>query len=318
MRKLDLPLNAYFGFDIRYDPFVVGLEIETEGQNLPNFGGKLTSKYWRTVAEGSLRNGGCEHVFRQPIGLKGVDNALKEWDNATVLSTFIDSIRTSVHIHYNVASLKLSQIYSIVAAYWFFENVLVHLNGDSRVGNLFCLRVKDAEYTCQSVLKDLKTDQHFHEMSGDGFRYSALNLAALRKFGSLEFRFLRGYHESSVIRKWTYELHKMISTASEFDTPKTLLDFYRRSGPKVFLSHFFTDDFTKEIIRTLGEDKAFGMIVENKVYVERLARYFDYPRVSSKKIEYVDEDLVNPLVDKSELKVKKKSPQDIYNLLNGG
>jgi hypothetical protein len=289
--RLEKTITDYFGLGKgrrKYPPFAMAAEIETEGRHLPFF---ESGKYWRTIEEGSLRNGGREHIFKEPIDKSELDAAFREWDDATVFSEFVDSIRTSVHLHYNVKDLPIINVYSVLAAYWLVENILVKLNGESRVGNLFCLRVQDAEYTCQSILTDIKKGQYFYETAHDGLRYSALNLAALRKFGSLEFRFLKGYHESNVIKQWMLELHKFVTVAASMPHPQVVLKLARSQTPEAILSNFFSPEFVKYIYTALPRSMVKGMLQDNEVYVEKLVNaLIDRPK-KKKNLKFIDEDM---------------------------
>lgn len=265
---LETTVENFYGlrsFRHRIPDLAVGVEIEAEGLHLP----EINSDIWNTVPEGSLRNGGMEYIFKRPLDIQDLNTAFKEWDSATVFTVFNDSLRTSVHIHYNVRRFLIQELFNIIAAYWFLENPLVQLNGNTRVGNLFCLRVKDAEYTSQSIIQDIKRERFLHEITSVELRYSALNLAALKKFGSIEFRFLKGYHESSVIKEWVLALHQMVSVAAKAPSPRAILSMYRNTSTSEFLRAFFPEAFVTKILG-LGIDEVSRMLSENEVYVERL------------------------------------------------
>lgn len=249
----------------RIPDLAVGVEIEAEGLRLP----ELMTDIWNTVPEGSLRHGGMEYIFKYPLDLSDIDKAFQEWDSATVFTEFSESLRTSVHIHYNVRNFTILQLFNIIAAYWFFENPLVQLNGNTRVGNLFCLRVKDAEYTSQSIIQDIRYERFLQELTSVELRYSALNFAALKKFGSIEFRFLKGYHQSTAIKQWILALHQMVGVAAEAPSPRAILSMYRNASTKEFLQTFFPETFVEKIL-TLGLGEVARMLEENEIYVERL------------------------------------------------
>jgi hypothetical protein len=294
MSDLEKSVAKYFGlsegFRHSYPKFAMAAEIETEGRHLPNFS-EIDQPYWKTIPEGSLRNGGLEHVFIRPLTATDLEAAFRVWDEHTVFSEFNNSIRTSVHLHYNVRDLTLLQVYNIIAVYWILENILVQLNGNTRVGNLFCLRVKDAEFTCQGLLIETERKNYFHESSHDGLRYAALNLAALRKFGSVEFRFLRGYHESNVIKQWMLELQKMVTVASSFDHPRDVLKYIRETNWLAILRKFFNEPFTQHICNSLGPRSIEDMIRENEVYVEKLVNALAVKPSKRQKIKFIDEDM---------------------------
>ncbi len=57
-----------------------------------------------------------------------------------------DSGRAGVHVHVNCQELNIIQLYNFITLYLIFEDSLVKWCGPDRVGNLFCLRAKDAEW----------------------------------------------------------------------------------------------------------------------------------------------------------------------------
>lgn len=198
----------------------VGLEIEVEGSNLPR-----TGEYWNVEHDGSLRGEGldtaCEYVFRQPLTLKGTKKALtylkKQYEkNEAVVN---DSPRCGVHVHVNCQKLTIVQLYNFMTAYLIFEELLVNWCGPTRVGNLFCLRVKDAEYLLYSLVRALETGDYRRSFATDELRYASMNVKALATYGSLEFRAMRGTDDVSAIYQWAEVLVGLRENSQQFPNP---------------------------------------------------------------------------------------------------
>lgn len=219
---------------------LIGLEIEAEGMNL--FDKPIS--WWATHQDGSLRpykdHPPVEYVLRKPIPREDVPKAL------TYLTTKLkaagsyihESTRTSVHVHVNCQELTLKQIYQYVCLFLVFEEILVEFSGPDRPGNLFCLSAKQAEYfvTC---LEDALQSENFNEVFSDNLRYTSCNTASLGKFGSLEFRSLRGTVDQGLIQMWVDILLMIRDKALEYKDPRSIVEDFQRLGPHEFCRKVF-------------------------------------------------------------------------------
>jgi hypothetical protein len=271
----------------------VGIEIETEGKNIyligDSAGAQFPSQYWNSVKEGSLR-GGIEYILKRPILIEHVTNALEEWKELTKLCQFKNSIRTSIHVHVNVQNYTYQQIYNVIGCFWLFEALLVKLNGPTREGNLFCLRSGDAEAFVFAVMEDLKRGQHFKSFSADAYRYSSLNLESLSKFGSIEFRFMKGTTDIREIELWTKALFHMCEYSKNvnlFNISQLIL----ASNAPDFLYNFFPREFLYHIFKHVTEEEAYNLMMEGYCYTYRLAQKMAKPKMSYPVINAHHEDL---------------------------
>lgn len=269
------------------DDFSIGLEIEAEGPNLPPIDPERKS-FWQSVAEGSLRSG-LEYVFRHPLPIQAVPKALDEWANLTFDTEFYDSIRTSTHIHVNVSHLTQLQVIKIICAFWLIENALVNMHGAQRIGNLFCLRCSDAEALPMLLIDDIRKVQPFQTSGAENLRYSSLNLASLRKFGSLEFRFMKGMYKTPELLKWINALHYFVVQASKIKNINETLELARRISPLDFLEFFFPKDFVSEILKVNGS-RIFLFLKENQGIVKKIITALEEPRFRKHKLSD-DEDI---------------------------
>lgn len=196
----------------------LGIEVELEGdvsacqhQSIPLWGAK---------ADGSLRNG-VEYVLVEPTRINKLDligetfkQALKGYQPQT-------SIRTSMHIHVCVASMTLQEVYNAIFAYYMLEELLVAAQPKERQGNLFCLRMSDSRVLSYDLRHSLKSKHYFSHFRQEAHKYAALNLAAVCKYGSLEFRFMQATYDPSEIMKWAKALHELVIIGSKI--PASLL-----------------------------------------------------------------------------------------------
>lgn len=190
----------------------VGIELEVEG--CFNVQPSLET-YWHSKEEHSLRDG-VEFVLKRPIMIGDLKPALADLDDTLNNSEVHYSIRCSTHIHVNISSLTTRQVYNIALFYYLIEDLLVQTQGPLRIGNLFCLRMSDAEGVAHDMYESIKRGYGFQYFSMDANKYGALNLAAVKVFGSLEFRFFRPL-KSAQIEFWTLLLHRMVQKAKDID-----------------------------------------------------------------------------------------------------
>src|SRR3546814_5069288 len=113
-------------------------------------------------------------------------------------SVLEESNRTSVHVHLNVQEFHLNRLCSFMALYFSVEEILTAWCGENRIGNMFCLRAKDA-YGIVTNIKRFLQDENRGATFSDGLHYSGLNAQALQIFVSVEIRSLRGATEPQII-----------------------------------------------------------------------------------------------------------------------
>lgn len=214
-----------------------GIEIETEGKNLTD----VAPAQWKIENDGSLRgrfpDEAAEYVLRKPLELQKVIDAVtqlrKAQDEANARLNF--SFRTSVHVHVNVQQLTFNQYLNMIYTYLLLEEPLVRYCGKERVGNRFCLRLQDAEglmdYLFMLFRQGHTSLKHIH---GDAVRYASINVAATSKYGSLEFRSLKGNMDVDYITTWLQALDNLRSFAQEHANPQVIHDLFVNSTPEEF------------------------------------------------------------------------------------
>lgn len=208
----------------------VGIEIEVEGRNLPASANLVEP--WCRKEDHSLRGQeNAEYVIRAPIPFDNVSGDLDRlWGIFKECKTkFDESNRTSVHVHLNVQSWHLNRLTTFLGMYYCLEEILTEWCGEHRVGNLFCLRAKDAPAIIQYIRAFIRNDGHV--VLQENLHYSGLNLHALRKFGSLEIRTLRGVSNPDVIKDWIEILRRLYELSKDYPDPRMFVDQFSAIGP---------------------------------------------------------------------------------------
>jgi hypothetical protein len=282
----------------------IGVEIECEGKTVSWLPGQ--SVFWNVVPDGSLRNNGVEYIFRKPIKIGDLDAAMAEFTKLTKEAKFADSPRTSVHVHRNATGCTLQQVYNVYGFHWLVENMLVEANGANRVGNMYCLRIADAEDLYKCIIKGISTKEYFRRAAGDHYRYSALNPAALLKYGSFEWRFIKGITDPHMISMWVRNLFKSSSEAMKFSTLSDLIDKFRKEDSATFLQHFYEEPFLQFIYKEVPQwrvrlEEGFPFAYELSKKLTEHIEYLKKPQYAAPFIASSHEDLpIDP-----ELKVYK-------------
>jgi len=231
------------GFQKDKTDSVIGLELENEALKAVNW---PDVRGWAFHNEGSLRGYGFEYVQQSPDRIKETFILLKsllETIKARI-GKVSNSIRTSTHVHFDCTQYTFLDIINFSCLYWMLESFLSHYCGESRKGNLFCLRLKDAA-AGQILLQDsIRSGVPYGvPLIRNDYRYSSLNFSSLGKFGSLEFRMLRGTDDYETIVNWVNALEAVKQYALKFKTPKDL-NYH-------FIKEIDAKDLPKEV---LGED----------------------------------------------------------------
>ena len=178
----------------------LGLEIECEFNSPlydiePSIYDNIT-KIWRVEEDGSLKGYSNEFVIKEPCSLvsmrKNIINLKNNLNNGKVKVK--ESVRAGVHVHLNVQELTPLQVFRLGLLFYILETPITKFCGENRVGNLFCLRYRDAEYIHEFLVKAYKYAKQndvagvISTLSTDYIRYAALNYTSLIKYGSIEFR----------------------------------------------------------------------------------------------------------------------------------
>lgn len=228
-----------------------GVEIECEGVNLP-FPPPVR---WRGENDGSLRgvfpHTKCEYVFKAPVSyalaVKNIENLNNSFERNRSVLNF--SFRTSTHVHINVQDLTWGEYLAFIYTALLMENVLSRFCGEERENNRFCLRLQDAESFSNNLDRLFGGEVgDLFDISNEDLRYSFINLAATPKYGSLEFRGMRGTTDVEVLKVWLKALHNMKMFAKRVGSPCDVHDFLVEKHPS---------DFAKAVLRDVFEQLDF-------------------------------------------------------------
>ena len=215
----------------------VGIEIEIEGEDLPSC---RANPYWKGVGDGSLRGESIEYVLKKPVKRNKVLPALRNLKTAWFKTgSVIDpSERAGVHVHINMQEETLAVTGTFMCLYYCFESVLLRYCGESREGNHFCLRVRDAEFVLRYIEHAIETGD-LGSLHTDKIRYASMNLKALPTYGSLEFRGMRSTSNLKEIYSWANMLLSLKDEAKRLGSPSAIAGMLSEEGILVALNRIF-------------------------------------------------------------------------------
>lgn len=216
----------------------VGIEVEIEGRDIP----EELQYWWAIHQDGSLRtrkpgDQAVEFVLKQPVPRENVVKSLVYLEKYLEKSTVYTSPRTSVHVHLNFQDKSMVQVMNMITLWYILEEPLVAWCGPERVANLFCLRAQDAEQIVTDLVAYLQTGANV--FSNENYRYAALNVNAIAKYGSLEFRALNGTVDGSRIAFWVDTLLMIKDKACEYKNPREIIEQVSGLGPMGFVQSIF-------------------------------------------------------------------------------
>lgn len=214
-----------------------GLEIEVEGANLP----RLDNGWWQTHEDGSLRGESCEYVTNGAVVFEDLPKALKSLNNSLRRkeSELHLSFRTSVHVHMNVREMEINKLGSVLYLYYLFEEMLMKYCGRERVGNRFCLRLRDSEEIVNNLVNAFRYDFSRGSLDPNALKYAALNIAPIQRFGTIEFRSMRGTVDSETLLTWVGLINCLKN--SRFSSASEVSEFADVNGYEVLAIAVFGD-----------------------------------------------------------------------------
>ena len=231
--------------ELRKTDGMFGVELEIEGENLPDH----LPAAWRLTQDGSLRGNfptqAAEYVMIKPMSLASANLNIKRLTDhlQEVGAKPLFSHRTSLHVHVNCQELTWDEYSAFLYTSLLMERVLLNFCGQSRVGNRFCLRVTDAEGYLDDLRRLFRNGfQYFITGGGNAnkIKYSSINVAPSKEYGSVEFRGMRGTVDRQVITSWIEALNAIRSYAVALGSVEAVH------------SSFIKDDINKFISDVLG------------------------------------------------------------------
>ncbi len=192
---------------------LVGLEVETIGtapKLLP------PSKYWAYHIDRTLQGQGTEFVLKEPLQGTRLDEALEELD-ILFKGKIRLSHKTSLHVHVDVIDLSTEQVYAVCLAYVLLERPLYSISGN-RINSPYCVPIYMNDFFQQAISSISTGVNKVTEERRNG----GLNLHALTKYNSLEFRMHEGTLDIKEIRSWAKVVHDLVENTKDISPDEVI------------------------------------------------------------------------------------------------
>lgn len=256
--KLVSEVNGQNGYDDH-----VGIEIEMETPKALH--DNPDNERWRMEHDGSLRGHGYEFVFRKPLKPRIAEQVVKVFFNKLPLKV-LNTGRAGVHAHINVSDLTIKQMVNMATLYLITEDLLTNWCGEFRKGNLFCLRMRDAEFIVDQFNRALE-DEDLGHLHTDKIRYASLNFKALPQYGSLEFRACPSDGNPETVNQWIRFLMKLKDAARNIDNPIQIIADVSHQSPEVYIKELFGEEFDALPMYAGWEDDMLDAVRRTQVFV---------------------------------------------------
>lgn len=218
----------------------VGIEIETEGWK--GDGVASLPKVWEYHQDGSLRNNGMEFTTRgNGIVGSNITKAVTEfckWAQARKLD--VGYPRAGIHVHLDVTDLDFEgrQLHNLVAMYLLIEHALYGYAGEWRRTCGFCDPLSES----QLPLNQLRHALFAKDSTGKALtgrinklgRYYGLNVRAIGKYGTVEFRQLETTYDAKRILDWINIIFQLKQFAMNWPQGRNVLAEVSRDGARAF------------------------------------------------------------------------------------
>lgn len=222
----------------------IGIEVEVEGLHLP----RNDIKHWRVEDDHSLKGReNAEYVLSKPLYYNKVEDGLQSLTEALKDSQIDSSVRAGVHVHINVQDLNLRELANFVTMYLVVEDLLLDVCGEGRQSNLFCLKACEAEYWVKRV-GDFFRHGHIEELNTDSIRYSSMNLAALPKYGSVEFRAMRTPQNIMDIKPWVDTIYHMKELSRGYEDATKIIEYYSSCDLADLVKRYVGESYSKQLL----------------------------------------------------------------------
>jgi hypothetical protein len=265
--KFDTSLKQGLRLKKLYEGVRYGIELEYEGCELGHVPYESYTKYWSTTHDHSLRAGGVEFISK-PLAPSKLDEALSMVKDAIVESGAHISKRCGVHVHLNVTDLTFRELWQVYTLYAAVEPFAFKQFADTREDSHFCVPLwantamqhkmfNDASRLRLGITQPPASDSVLMQNPGPSgglmrspielsslatAKYSAMNVQALLKFGTLEFRQLPGTTDMRKVRRWCEFLGNMREYARSFESPEAIATTLLNEGYAALLPECGLDE----------------------------------------------------------------------------
>lgn len=220
---------------------LVGVEVEVDRETVlsttmpDNYGPEWVRKH-----DGSLRDG-YEFILAAPLkGKSLVDSVYKLYEEPTQVHR---TYTGSTHIHLNMlddTSFDALRVLTLIS--YAFESVLYHAGDATRQWCGYASRLTSAPAQILETVLNESNAHNFSNAINNTGRYYGLNLAALMKYGTVEFRYFPTATTAEELLRWVNLVQTFKKAAIDVGTVENFLDtLSNKEGYNTFVSTYFSE-----------------------------------------------------------------------------
>lgn len=187
----------------------IGLEIEAEGIRYDNSGdhhaaqASLIGAGWSIETDGSLRHDGREFKFATPMCGADITAAL---DTFFRVVSFSPCYRAGVHIHVDWTTAEdPDSVATLMAISYAIEPAIFNIAGEGRKEAVYCRPVHEIDPERMATALRTGSFEWMHKNLHAGnvnSRYYGVNISAIAKHGTVEFRHFPSLCDRAKIETW--------------------------------------------------------------------------------------------------------------------
>lgn len=245
-----------------------GLEFEAENVRNPLPIDVDEAGFWEQKADGSLRGAGMEYVLREPLFGNDLIKATRwlcDWASTERLEA---NYRTGLHVHIDCRNMDTAQLVTMVVLYALYEPIIYDWVGDDREGSIFCMPFYKAEGVLKEIVDAVNSKDNIRLQAERIDRYAGLNLNALSRFGTVEWRHMKTTFNFERVRKWINicQSFKKYARANPLK-PVDLVDELSKSGTDKMFAGIVGSELAAEMWRWDSNHKVWrtGMAVAQEI-----------------------------------------------------
>ena len=268
-RRKKVDIKPVYSFVLPDTLMGVELEVDNDrGSNtvFPNVSG---STRWNKIRDGSLANG-YEYVLARPLAGDELSIAISELyhKDAKVFRTFTGS--THIHMDMLESDTTMEILRTMFLLVYTLEPML-YATGD--VTREWCGYANSIKQAPSDVLASLFADDEthlFHNILGGGAlgRYYGMNLAALNRYGSVEFRYFPTAESPEEMVKWINLVQSFKAAAKDIGTVVKLKEIIADKQQFVDMMDKYFSEYKEEQEALGGWKNVSSMLAKAMVEVE--------------------------------------------------
>ncbi len=251
-----------------------GVEVEAEFKEPPRI---PDADMWMMKRDPSLRGlYSAEFVSYKPFNRKQTEKNLHYLWGLMRDCSMVDTVRAATHLHVNMTGASPLYLANVLTMYYLVEDTVVKYGcGTGRFGNLFCLTGSQCVETPARVINMfngayLKVDRAVEEYH----KYAALNLSALNKFGTLEFRALRTPVEGpESILEIIALFSKILVLSRRYEHPSDIVSELSQQGAEKFVEFLLPKKIKENMESHVDfEDIREGLLISQHIAYNSVER----------------------------------------------